>query len=302
MKLDTRNMYAARMLRVLNHVQDHLDEALDLERLAGIAHFSVPHFHRVFTGMLGETIMAHVRRIRLERASVELAQTAKPVTEIAFDAGYEALEAFSRAFRSSFGRSPSQWRAQAPLQGWERPFNHAPSGVHYGAGEIVEIILDETGAARMNVRIETLPERRIARVRQTGPYKESAERAWAVLCAWAGPLGLLGPGALFIGIGHDDPSVTPGEQLRYDAAISLERELAPGPGVVMDSLPGGDYAVVTHQGPYERLEETYREIMGRWLPQSGREFREGPCFEVYRNDPERTRPEDLLTDVHIPLR
>ncbi len=298
MKLDTRNIYAARMLRVLNHVQKHLDEALDLEELAALAHFSVSHFHHVFKGMLGETIMDHVRRIRLERAYVELAQTPAPVTEVAFSAGYEALEAFSRSFRSTFGLSPTQCRSQ----GWTRQFNHAPSGVHYGTGEIVEILLDDTGAAFMNVRIETLPERKIALVRETGPYMESSERAWKALCAWAGPLGLIGPATLLIGIGHDDPSVTAPEAIRYDAAITLDREVSPTAPVTLGTLPGGDYAIITHQGPYDTLEDTYRTIMGQWLPQSGREFRMIPGFEVYRNNPDTTPPQELLTDVHIPLK
>lgn len=298
MKLDTRNTYAARMLRVLNHVQAHLDEALDLEELAALAHFSVSHFHRVFKGMLGETIMDHVRRIRLERAYTALAQTPAPVTEIAFSAGYEALEAFSRSFRATFGLSPTQCRSQ----NWTRQFNHAPSGVHFGTGEIVEILLDDTGAAFMNVRIETLPERTIALVRETGPYFESAERAWKALCGWAGPLGLIVPATLLIGIGHDDPSVTAPEAIRYDAAITLDREVQPAAPVTLGTLAGGDYAVITHQGPYEKLEDTYKTVMGQWLPQSGRELRDSPSFEAYRNDPATTPPQELLTDVHIPLK
>ncbi|GAB6125287.1 AraC family transcriptional regulator [Humidesulfovibrio idahonensis] len=298
MKLDTRNTYAARMLRVLNHIQQHLDEPLELEALAELTHFSVSHFHRVFKGMLGETIMDHLRRIRLERAYVQLTLCAGSVTDIGLDAGYDSLEAFSRVFRKTFGLSPTQCRERS----WERRFPPAPSGVHYGAGEIVEFLFDETGAAVMNVRIETLPDRAILRVRETGPYMESAERAWSALCAWAGPKNLLGPQTLFIGIGHDDPSVTAPEKIRFDAAITVDKPIAPEAPVVADTLPGGDYAIVTHKGPYNELEDTYKRIMGQWLPQSGREFRGTTGFEVYRNDPASTPPEELLTDVHIPLK
>jgi AraC family transcriptional regulator len=298
MKIDTRNTYAARMLRVLNHIQRHLDEPLDLETLAGLTHFSPAHFHRVFKGMIGETVMEHRRRIRLERAWVRIAQDGISVTDAAFDAGYDSLEAFSRVFRRTFGLSPSQCRTN-----WERRFAPAPSGIHYCQGELVEFLFDETGAAIMNVRIETLPERPILRVRQTGPYKDSAARAWSMLCGWAGPKGLLGPRTLFFGIGHDDPSATAPEAIRYDAAIFVEGAApAPQPPVEADILPGGDYAVVTHQGPYEKLEDTYRAVMGQWLPQSGREPRNAPCFEVYRNDPDTTPPDELLTDIHVPLK
>lgn len=297
-KLDTRNVYAARMLRVLNHMRRHLDEPLEMDRLAELAHFSVSHFHRVFRGMLGESIMDHLRRIRMERAYVQLAETKRTVTDIGLDAGYDSLEAFSRAFRKSFGHSPSQGREQ----GWMRQFPPVPSGVHYGAGEIVEFILNETGEAVMNVRIETLPDLKILSVRQNGPYMDSARRAWEILCTWAGPKNLLGPKTLLIGISHDDPQVTAPEDIRYDAAITVDRELPIAPPVTSGLLPGGEYAVITHQGPYEGLEQTYAVIMGQWLPGSGRELRDTPWFEVYRNDPETTPPPQLRTDIHIPLK
>jgi AraC family transcriptional regulator len=299
MKLDTRNTYAARMLRVLNHIQNRLDEPLELEELAALTHFSVSHFHRVFKGMLGETIMDHLRRIRLERASLQLLQPRASVTEIALDAGYDSLEAFSRAFRKTFGLSPSQCRnLMRPVR-----FLPAPSGVHYTTGELVEFLFDETGAAIMNVRIETLPERRIVRVRQTGPYKEAGERAWKILLGWASPKGLLGPATITLGIGHDDPTIIAPEQLRYDAAITVEAHVAAEAPVEADILPGGEYAIITHKGPYEQLEEVYKRIMGQWLPQSGREMRDSPwCFEVYRNNPYTTPPEELLTDIHVPLK
>jgi len=298
MKLDTKNTYAARMLKVLNHIQKNLDEPFELETLAGLAHFSVSHFHRVFKGMLGETIMDHLRRIRLERAYARLAQTRDPVTDIGLAAGYDSLEAFSRVFRKTFGFSPTECRSQ----GWTRLFPKAPSGVHYSSGEIVEFFLNETGEAMMNVRIETLPEIRIASVRQTGPYMESTERAWEVLCGWAGPKGLFNPKTLMIGISHDDPQATAPEEIRYDAAIALERDIAVEPPVVLGSLPGGEYAIFTHQGPYAGLEETYKIIMSQWVPTCGREFRDTAWFEIYRNDPSTTPPAQLITDIHIPLK
>jgi AraC family transcriptional regulator len=49
----------------MTHIQEHLDEALDLEELARVACFSSFHFHRVFAAMTGETIADHVRRLRL---------------------------------------------------------------------------------------------------------------------------------------------------------------------------------------------------------------------------------------------
>src|SRR5262245_60431909 len=106
MRTTTQQDYEQRILRVLLHIQSHLDHALDLDELASLAHFSPHHFHRIFRGMVGEPVMEHVRRLRLERSAFQLKTTSRPVTQIAFDAGYETHEAFTRAFRAMFRESP----------------------------------------------------------------------------------------------------------------------------------------------------------------------------------------------------
>ena len=112
----TWNDYKERILRVLTHIHEHLDEALDLEELARVACFSSFHFHRVFAAMTGETIADHVRRLRLERAAMELRSGPKHVIQLALDAGYEAHEAFTRAFKAAYGVSPAGFRrATGPI-------------------------------------------------------------------------------------------------------------------------------------------------------------------------------------------
>ncbi|MHC4992157.1 MAG: helix-turn-helix domain-containing protein, partial [Planctomycetota bacterium] len=132
MKPTTQSDYTQRILRVLVHIQQNLDAALPLEDLAAVASFSPFHFHRVFRGMVGETVMQYVRRLRLERAAMRLKHTEQPVTTIAFEAGYEAHEAFTRAFHRAFGRSPSSFRAE----GHAGPARiDAPTGVHFIAAD-----------------------------------------------------------------------------------------------------------------------------------------------------------------------
>lgn len=64
----TRQEYAARMNRVVDHIPGHLNEALELERGAAVACFSAFHFHRLFCAWMGETLQAFVHRLRPERA------------------------------------------------------------------------------------------------------------------------------------------------------------------------------------------------------------------------------------------
>ena len=69
MKASTLQDYRARLIRVFVHIRRHLDGPLALDDLAGLAGFSPFHFHRVFRGMTGESVQAHIRRLRLERTA-----------------------------------------------------------------------------------------------------------------------------------------------------------------------------------------------------------------------------------------
>ena len=103
--------YTARINRVLDHIEAHLDQPLRLRELAAIAHLSPFHFHRVFGAMTGETVSRLVQRLRLEKAAMQLRSLpAKPVTDVALDCGFSGSSAFARAFREGFGTSPSAWR------------------------------------------------------------------------------------------------------------------------------------------------------------------------------------------------
>src|SRR5438132_3301311 len=126
-KSKTEQAYKERVLRVLVYIQQHLDETIELDDLARVAHFSPFHFHRIFRGLVGESVMEHVRRLRLERAAHRLKFGDQPVTRLAFEAGFETLEAFSRAFRAMFGKAPSRFRDLHRVL----PFPAAASGVHF---------------------------------------------------------------------------------------------------------------------------------------------------------------------------
>ena len=95
---------------VMQYIREHINEPLDREVLAGIAGFSIPHFHRVFTAHVGESAISYVRRLRLERAGRKLRMGAVDITEVALAAGYDTHAAFSKAFKQQFGLSPSEFR------------------------------------------------------------------------------------------------------------------------------------------------------------------------------------------------
>ncbi len=299
MRPDTRDSYLNAIQCVMTHVATHLDDALDLETLATDACLSPFHFHRVFRGMVGETPMEFVRRLRLERAAWTLTASAVPVTTVAFDAGYEAHEGFSRAFRRHFGASPSEFRAMAH----PRHQLPAPSGIHFDPrGGVSPFVPRSTGGSVMKVEIDQQPARRLAAVRHIGPYNQIGS-AFGELGQRLGPaIGALAmQGAAMIALYHDDPESVAPDELRSDAAVVVPEDFPLPPRVTEQRLPAGRYASTLHVGPYDQLGDVWLRFMGEWLPESGEHVAASPAVETYLNSPETTPKDDLRTLLSIPL-
>jgi transcriptional regulator GlxA family with amidase domain len=95
---------------VQEYIDSHLDETIDLERLAATAGLSLHHFARAFKKSAGIPPHGYVLRQRLNRARDLLVSTAKPLAEIALVAGFSDQSHLARQFRQSFGVSPGIFR------------------------------------------------------------------------------------------------------------------------------------------------------------------------------------------------
>jgi AraC family transcriptional regulator len=291
MKTATLNDYKKRIGCVLEHIEQNLDAPMRLEKLAAVACFSPYHFHRIFRGMVGESVKEYVRRLRLERAAAQLSRGAVPVIDVALEAGYDSHAAFTRSFKAAFGIAPSACRGLWQIE--------SSSGVHYG-GAAGRSFRSRRQGGKMKVEIKQMEPMRVACLRHVGPYDEVGE-TWDRLLTQMGKEGYLGGNPAMLGICHDDPETTPAEKIRYDACLTVDEGFMGLGPIGVQTVAGGSYAVMTHKGPYNRLGESYSRLMGQWLPRSGRELRDAPAFEIYLNDPQTTQPGDLLTDICAPL-
>ncbi|MDB4892305.1 MAG: Transcriptional regulator, AraC family [Gemmatimonadetes bacterium] len=299
MKSDTRSFYVQAAQRVIEHAAAHLDEAVALDRLAAEACLSPYHFHRVFRGIVGETPLELIRRLRMERAAHRLAHSDQSVTSIAFDAGYDTHEAFTRAFRASYATSPTGFRQRKH----PRIELAAPCGVHYDAqGSIPRFIPRDFGGRSMDVEIKNLPALRVAAVRHIGPYLQINE-AFERLGQIAGRAGLIQPpDTEMVALFYDDPDSTPADQLRSDAGITVPPNATLPAGLTEHHVPAGAYASTVHVGPYEQLGDAWARLMGEWLPSSGRRINgDAPSYEVYLNTPMTVPKNELRTEIRIPL-
>jgi AraC family transcriptional regulator len=280
--LSHRARYEARLNRVLEHIYDHLDEPLDIDRLAEIACLSPYHWHRIYQAMHGETVASTVRRLRLHRAAGYLANGSMSIAEIAERSGYSSLQSFSRTFRAMFGMPPAQYRKQ----GTHSRFKPALSGGN-------QMTMHE-------VEIREVPAMQVLTIDHTGSYMQIG-KAFDGLIGWLAARDLLSPEMRMVGIYYDDPGVVAEAELRSKAGVVLPRAVEVAAPVGLTPVRAATYAVLRHKGPYADMAGAYQWLYGEWLVQSGREAADAPVFEEYLNNPKDTAPSELVTEICLPL-
>ncbi len=98
--------------RCIEYLTEHASENIGLEQLAALVGLSPFHFARAFKYSTGVPPHRYQLQVRIEKAKLLLEMTEAPVTEIAFDVGYESSQALARLFRREIGVSPSNYRRQ----------------------------------------------------------------------------------------------------------------------------------------------------------------------------------------------
>ena len=282
MRTITYNDYTQRINKVVAYINDHLDESLDLKTLAEVAALSEFHFHRVFKALKGESIGAHISRLRIEAAARLLRYSALSIEDIAFNIGYEAPAALSKAFKNQYGITPTQYRTNKDIYIMKK-----------------EIINPDL--ALKAPKIMELEPKNLIYVALTGEYgtldyDKAYEQLWAVVKSQK----LFTKGIESICVSYDDPKITEASLQRSEVSLSIHKHADPEGEVSCKTLAGGKYAVFFYQGSYTHLSAVYDAAM-RWVIDSEYEVREEPTFEKYLNDSRRTPEEKLKTEVYIPI-
>ena len=146
----------------------------------------------------------------------------------------------------------------------------------------------------------TDPPRRVIALPHKGDYTRIGKsfEAFGALCESRQLWPQLGP---VLAVFLDSPEDTPEDQLRSFAGAEFFGDETPE-GMESLDIPGGKTAVLTYKGPYSGIRAAYLSLFGNWLPTSGEEPADQPCYEIYLNNPRVTAPEDLLTEICLPLK
>ena len=287
--------YARRFEQVFDFIEQHLDSALTVEQLSEVACFSRFHFHRQFSQFCGVSVSRYITLMRLKRASYRLVQQSPDkIIDIALDAGFENPESFSRAFKHTFGLTPSEFRKAPVWMDWHKHFQF-PGMETQKRMEKMDVKI---------IEVEPIP---VAVLEHHGdPMRVS--NSVATFIEWRKASGLSDYTTQgTYGVPYNDPLVTPGEEFRFDICGELNPQAqgkvpANSQGVISKTLPGGRCAVVRHVGSYDRISETVYNLYRQWLPQSGEELRDFPVYFRYLQLDQELPEHAQQTDILLPLK
>ncbi|ROR54924.1 helix-turn-helix protein [Luteococcus japonicus] len=102
--------------QLLAYIDRHYAERITLERLGAESGYNPSYVSQLFTRHLGVSTLDYITRVRLRQAARDLCDPAMKVVDVAASNGFADVKAFNVAFRKSFGKSPTQYRAQLTEQ------------------------------------------------------------------------------------------------------------------------------------------------------------------------------------------
>lgn len=151
----------------------------------------------------------------------------------------------------------------------------------------------------MQVEIREMQPRKAVCMSHRGPYFLIGS-TFGQLGAWLKETGV--ESAEGMAVYYDDPESTPPDELRSEAGAFVAADFTTDDSRVhVIEVAGGTYAVAMHAGPYDGLPAVWMELAGKWLPSSGYAFGTAPGLEIYLNDCTQVAPEDLRTEICVPL-
>jgi AraC family transcriptional regulator len=287
--------YHARMQRVLDHIDRHLNGNLDLDSLSGIAAFSKYHFHRQFTATFGLSVHRYVQLARMKRASHRLACiNAESVTDIAMDAGYDAPDAFARAFRQRVGQSPSSFRKSPDWAPWLAAFGPLDNA----RSKLMQITYEPD-----DVTIRDVPPTPVAIMEHRGDRARLPDTIQRFI-AWRKAAGLSPETNPTFNVFRSERIPANPADYSMDLCVGTDQPIDPNDGQMKaGAIPGGRCAVLRVVHNTHNLEPAALYLYRDWLPGSGEEARDFPIycqrhFSVFPNVP----VPDVVCELFLPLK
>ncbi len=262
MKKETKQERADIINKSIYYMYKYIDTNITLDELSKLNHISKYHYHRIFKEETGDNFSDTLTSIRLQKAAnLLISNKLSTITEISVNCGYTSHSSFIKAFKKRFEYTPSQWRKGSYIEYTKR-------------------LLDEKDIKPLDLEatIKVNDEIHCAYIRHKG-YNKNIKHTWERLRAFAYELNINNFDE--IGLHHDNPSITPLEDCRYVAAISIPKDIEIKNRISTFTIPKSLCAVFKYKGKYGDIINLIRYIHHEWIENKGYEITTLPSYVKY---------------------
>ncbi len=282
------------IFQAVEFIEGHLTEEIAIAHVADAVSYSVYHFCRIFNQVTHHSPYDYLIRRRLSESALELIETDKKITDIAFDYQFNSPETYSRAFKRMFGLGPNHWKKQGDL---DKRFLMSRITLehlrHRNKRDYLKPTLEDRDAFQV-AGVMTLVQ----------DDQEVISQLWDILAqeleglaneASQASKGLSKP---YYGI-VTYPKSWGDRGFLYMAAKEIESPDITSPVLMVKTIPALSYARFIHQGPYQDLKLTRDYIYQTWLPKSGKRL--AYPIEIERRHFEGSDREESERVIYIPV-
>lgn len=268
----------------MDYIEENLTKELDYEQLGRVACCSSYHFQRMFTYMAGMTLSEYVRRRKMSLAAEDLLSGDEKIIDLALKYGYASPTAFTRAFESIHGASPTAVRSERLSV---KTFPPIRFHISVSGGQEMSYRIEDKPAFRI-VGISALLEQELEKNFKCVPELWQRAAMDGTVARLAGMMDTPVMGLLGVSACGD------AEQWKYFVAVASTQ---PAGEFEEYTIPACTWAVFPGEGTNRSIQELERRIITEWLPGSGYEYADAPDVEVYLNPD----PENAKFEVWIPV-
>ncbi|MCQ4211341.1 GyrI-like domain-containing protein [Streptomyces longispororuber] len=262
--------------RLVDLVEEHLAQELDVDALAATLGTTGYHLRRMFSSLAGMPLSEYVRRRRMTVAAGDVVRNERDLLGIAVRYGYGSSEAFGRAFRAVHGAGPSDVRRDGG------PLRTQPQ---------LRFRLTVEGSSPMDTRIVNRPAFRLAGHAARVPLIHEGVNPHIQRHIAALPpeehlrlkaLGDAEPAGLLQVSDDVDPDAREGSELTYLHGVALRQDTTVPDGLDVIEVPAGTWAAFHISGPFpQALQTTWAATATEWFPSNPWRLRPGPSIVAF---------------------
>lgn len=243
-------MYNKVIIEAINYIKAHLEEELTVEDIAEHCHFSKFYFNRLFKSIVGESVYAFIKRLRIEKSAFCIRfEHERSITEIGAQYGYSSSN-YSTAFKKRYGQSPASFKK-----------NIRGSKVIYHNDIYYADLTDKTfGDYDQNMMLIELDNFEVIYQRFIGNYHNHSDY-WEAFKQSYGHY--IEESSWCLDISYDDPVMTEENRCISDICITTSKPI--GNDCTTMIIEGGRYMVYAFAGPPTKIFETFQGLFCIWM-------------------------------------